>query len=181
MKSVLKEKYEKVVKSQLKDEFGLGSLMAVPKIAKVVVNCGVGYTLKSKDLLEKAKRDLAMITGQQPAVRKARISVAGFGIRSGMTVGIQVTLRGYYAYNFLEKVFNIVLPRLRDFRGIKRQSFDNSGNHTLGITEHTVFPEIDLAKVDKPFGMEITIVTNVTNKKMSRRLLELLGAPFEKE
>ena len=175
MTSALRQKYITAIRPELLKEFGLSSIMAVPGVTKVVINSGVGYTLKSKDLLEKAKKDLATLTGQQPAVRKARISVAGFGIRAGMTVGLQVTLRGGSAYNFLEKLFNIVLPRLRDFRGIKNKGFDTNGNYTLGIGEHTVFPEIDLSKVDKPFGMEITIVTSKADREMAMRLLELLG------
>jgi len=181
MKSNLKEKYINKIRPQLKEEFKLKSIMAVPEIGKVVINSGVGFSLKNKELLEKAKKDLAAITGQQPATRKATISVAGFGIRKGMNVGLKVTLRDDAAYNFLNKLFNVVLPRFRDFRGIKRKSFDQNGNYTLGIEEHTVFPEIDLSKVDKPFGMEITIVTKGGDKRMSIRLLELLGAPFEKE
>ena len=181
MKSNLKEKYINKIRPQLKEEFKLKSIMAVPEIGKVVINSGVGFSLKNKELLEKAKKDLAAITGQQPATRKATISVAGFGIRKGMSVGLKVTLRDDAAYNFLNKLFNVVLPRLRDFRGIKRKSFDQNGNYTLGIEEHTVFPEIDLSKVDKPFGMEITIVTKGGDKRMSIRLLELLGVPFEKE
>src|SRR3990167_4055208 len=181
MKSQLRKDYISKVRPQLSEEFGLTSVMAVPGITKVVVNSGVGFTLKNKDLLAKVKKDIAAITGQQPATRKARISVAGFDIRAGMPVGIQVTLRGDAAYNFLAKLFNIVLPRLRDFRGIKKNGFDQNGNYTLGIGEHTVFPEIDLSKVEKPFGMEITIVTSTNDKKLAMKLLELLGAPFEKE
>ena len=180
MKSQLRKDYISKVRPQLREEFGLTSVMAVPGITKVVVNSGVGFTLKNKDLLAKVKKDIAAITGQQPATRKARISVAGFDIRAGMPVGIQVTLRGDAAYNFLAKLFNIVLPRLRDFRGIKKNGFDQNGNYTLGIGEHTVFPEIDMAKSAKSQGLEITIVTNSGDPARSERLLALLGMPFAK-
>jgi large subunit ribosomal protein L5 len=124
---------------------------------------------------------LALITGQKPTIRPAKISVAGFNIREGMPVGLSVTLRGERMYDFLEKLFSIVLPRLRDFRGLPVKSFDKSGNYTIGIAEHTVFPEIDVTKTAGPRGMEITIVTNTDNVEESKKLLELMGMPFAKE
>lgn len=176
----LKEKYQKEVIKKLIDEFKIDNPLAVPKISKVVVNSGIGYVLKDKALLQDAKRDMAAITGQAPSVRQAKVSVASFGIRRGMTVGLKATLRGNKMYVFLDKLFNVVLPRLRDFRGVSADSFDISGNYTLGIVDHTVFPEIDIAK-STPRGLEITIVTNAGDPQKSKRLLEFLGMPFEKE
>jgi len=176
----LKDKYYKQVQSQLMSEFGIDNKLAVCKITKIVLNMGIGETAKNKDILEQTKRDLASITGQQPQIRSAKKSVASFGVRRGMSVGLKVTLRGERMYSFLDKLFSIVLPRLRDFRGVSRKSFDKSGNYTLGIYEHTVFPEVDLTK-SQPKGLEITLVTSTNDLKKSERLLELLGMPFEKE
>src|SRR5260221_12172116 len=175
----------KVWKGYMKDtlikEFNIKNTMAIPKITKIVVNTGIGDTLKSKEALAKIAADMAAITGQKPKITKARVSIAGFNLRAGMNVGMVVTLRGKRMSDFFEKLVKITLPRLRDFRGVKTTSFDKAGNYTLGIVDHTVFPGIDLAKVDKSRGMEITIVTSATNKEQSKRLLELMGMPFEKE
>jgi large subunit ribosomal protein L5 len=173
--------YQIKIKSELKKELNLTNDMMVPKLVKIVINTGTGDAIKSKDSLAKISDDLGLITGQKPKVTKARVSIAGFNIRAGMNVGLVVTLRGKKMYDFYEKLVKIVLPRLRDFRGVPIKSFDKAGNYTIGITEHTVFPEVDLAKVEKPRGMEITIVTSTKNKDESRKLLELLGMPFEKE
>ncbi len=169
------------IRDALAKEFDVKNLMAVPKLTKIVVNVGTSEALKSKDVHAKILNDLMQITGQKPKVTKARISIAGFNIRAGMNVGMVVTLRGKRMYDFWEKLVTIVLPRLRDFRGVPLKSFDKYGNYTLAIVEHTVFPEIDLAKVDKARGMEITFVTSGRSKEQSKRLLELLGMPFEKE
>lgn len=177
----LQEEYKTKVKAELVEEFDIKNVMAIPKVTKIVVNTGIGDALKSKEISVKIAEDLARITGQKPKVTKARVSIAGFGIRSGMNVGMVVTLRGARMYDFLEKLIKITLPRLRDFRGIPLKGFDKVGNYTLGVVEHTVFTEIDLANVTVARGMEITIVTNVKNKEQSQRLLELLGLPFEKE
>jgi|SRR3989344_6723741 len=179
-KSRLKEKYEKEVVKTLAKELGIDNRMALPKTTKVVVNMGVGDTLHDKKLLEQYKNDLGSITGQLPQVRQARVSVASFGIRRGMSVGLKATLRGVRMYSFIDKLFSIILPRLRDFRGVSAKSFDANGNYTLGISEHTVFPEIDPNK-SQAHGLEITIVTNTKKQKEAKRLLELLGMPFEKE
>ncbi|KKR30301.1 50S ribosomal protein L5 [Candidatus Woesebacteria bacterium RIFCSPHIGHO2_01_FULL_39_32] len=176
----LKQKYEKEIRKSLAAEFRIDNSLAIPKITKVVVNMGVGEASKNKEVLESTKKDLAAITGQMASVRNAKVSVASFGIRRGMPVGLKVTLRGERMYSFLDKLFSINLPRLRDFRGLSVKSFDKYGNYTLGLIEHSVFPEIDLAKV-QPRGLEITIVTNTNNVDMSKRLLELLGMPFEKK
>lgn len=176
----LKTKYEKEVLPQLAKEFGATSVTALPKIAKVVVNMGVGELSKNKEALAATKADLAAITGQAPSVREARLSVASFNLREGSPVGLTVTLRGERMYAFLERLFAIVLPRLRDFRGVKTTSFDSHGNYTLGLAEHTVFPEIDSTKTGNPRGLEITIVTTTDDREQALRLLTLLGMPFEK-
>lgn len=181
MNKTLKEKYEKEVIPVLMKEFGIKNRMAAPRVEKVVVNAGVGDLSKNKEGREQVAKDLATITGQLPSTRPAKVSVAGFGIRTGMPVGMKITLRGTKMYVFLEKLFSIVLPRLRDFRGVSLKSFDKQGNYTLGISDHTVFPEIDTSKVSSSRGLEITIATNTKEKKSAKRLLELLGMPFEKE
>jgi len=177
----LKTKYETEVAPALAKEFAIKNHLAVPKIAKVVVNIGAGEVAKEKQAFAKLQEDLAKITGQKPAVRLARISVAGFGIRAGMPVGLSVTLRGAKMYAFLGRLIAVVLPRLRDFRGVPLKSFDQKGNYTLGFAEHTVFPEINLEKIDKPRGLEVTIVVKAGSKEKSQKLLELLGMPFAKQ
>lgn len=175
----LKTKYEEEIAPILLKEFGISNRLAVPKVLRVVVNAGVGGIFRNKEQMENFKKDLAAICGQIPAVRPAKVSVATFNIRIGMPVGLKVTLRGERMYSFLDKFFSIVLPRLRDFRGLSKKSFDKVGNYTLGLAEHTVFPEVNLTK-SLPHGLEITLVTNCRNVKQSERLLELLGLPFEK-
>jgi large subunit ribosomal protein L5 len=179
--SNLKGKYETDISKKLADDLGIKNKMAVPRVTKVVINTGIGDLSKNKEGRESIMADLALITGQKPTIRPAKISVAGFNIREGMPVGLSVTLRGERMYDFLEKLFSIVLPRLRDFRGLPVKSFDKSGNYTIGIAEHTVFPEIDVTKTAGPRGMEITIVTNTDNVEESKKLLELMGMPFAKE
>lgn len=176
----LKEKYLKEVSPKIQKELGIKNVNAVPKPLKVVVNIGMGDMSKNKELSEQAKQDLATITGQAPSVRLARNSVASFSIRRGVPVGLKVTLRGDRMYSFLDRLFSIVLPRLRDFRGIPKTGFDKSGNYTLGMVEHTVFPEIDIAK-SKPVGLEITVVSTAKNEQEGRMLLAELGMPFEKD
>jgi large subunit ribosomal protein L5 len=175
----LKEKYQKEVVEKLSKDLKLSNKMATPKLKKVVVNMGVGGALKSKEVMAQLKKDLMSITGQMPSDREARVSVASFSIRRGMIVGLKVTLRGVRMYSFLDKLFSIVLPRLRDFRGVSSKSFDKTGNYTLGVEEHSVFPEIDITK-SQQHGLEITIVTNTKNKDESYKLLSYLGMPFEK-
>jgi large subunit ribosomal protein L5 len=176
-----KELYEKEVKPKLIKEFGLTSPEAAPKITKIVVNMGTGEILKDKSAREALIADMATICGQKPSVRKARISVAGFGIREGNPVGLTVTLRGKRMFDFYDKLVSITLPRLRDFRGVRRSSFDKHGNFTIGLSEYSVFAEIDIAKVARAHGIEITIVTSTNDKAQAERLLELMGMPFEKE
>ena len=178
--SRLKEKYKKDIVPKLAKEFEIKNNLSVPKITKVVVNVGVGAISKNKESLKQAKEDLGKITGQAPTLREAKKAVASFGIRWGAPVGFKVTLRGTRMYDFLDRLFSIVLPRLRDFRGAPLTSFDKQGNYTLGIEEQGVFPEVDIAKSGSR-GLEVTIVTNTDNKKKSKRLLEELGMPFAKK
>ncbi|HEX6976999.1 MAG TPA: 50S ribosomal protein L5 [Patescibacteria group bacterium] len=177
----LQEKYEKEVKVNLAKELNIKNVMAIPKITKVVINMGTGDTYKNKDVFAKVAEGVGAITGQKPKVTKAKTSIAGFNLREGQPVGLTVTLRGKKMYAFLEKVISIVLPRLRDFRGIGTKGFDKFGNYTLGFAENTVFPEIDITKIDKPRGLEVTIVTSAKNEKEARKLLDMIGMPFEKK
>lgn len=179
-KSRLKEKYEKEVKPVLEKEFEIKNNSAIPRVEKIVLNMGIGDISRDKELKAMLSRDMATISGQIPSIRLARVSVAAFGIRIGMPVGLSTTLRGERMYSFLDKFFSIVLPRLRDFRGVSANSFDKAGNYSIGLNEHTVFPEIDSTKSNKPKGIEITIVTSAKDPVKSKRLLELLGMPFEK-
>lgn len=176
----LKKTYQDKVLPELSKELGIKNRMALPKITKMVVNVGIGDATKDKGIIESVKKDIAAITGQTPAVRQAKVSVASFGVRRGMPVGLVATIRGDRIYAFLDRLISIVLPRLRDFRGLSTKSFDKHGNYTLGIEEHTVFPEIDMSK-SQPRGLEITIVTSTKDTKKAKRLLELMGLPFAKE
>jgi large subunit ribosomal protein L5 len=176
----LQEKYQKEIKTSLAKEFAIKNRFAVPKVGKVVVNMGVGEASKNQAQMDALKKDLATITGQMPTVRLAKMSIASFSLRAGMPVGLSVTLRGEKMYSFLHRLFSIVLPRLRDFRGVPTKSFDKAGNYTIGFEEHTVFPEIDPAKAAAPHGLEITIVTTARGADQSQRLLELMGMPFAK-
>lgn len=164
----------------LKKEFSIKSDLAVPKLEKIVVNMGVGDAIKNKELRDSLAKDMATITAQTPSIRLAKISVAGFNLRKGMPVGLAVTLRRDKMYSFLDRLFSIVLPRLRDFRGLSKKGIDKQGNYSLGIKEHTVFPEIDPTKATA-HGLEITIVTSTKEKDKAKKLLEYLGIPFEKE
>jgi len=177
----LQEKYEKKVKNVLAKEFGTKNTFAIPKVEKVVVNVGIGNLSKNQQQTDALKKDLATITGQAPSVRNAKVSIASFSLRAGMPVGLSVTLRGGRMYSFLDRLFSIVLPRLRDFRGVSLKSFDEMGNYTLGLEEHTVFPEIDSTKSASAHGFEVTIVTTAKDKEQSKRLLELMGMPFQKD
>lgn len=176
----LSEKYQKEVTPKMSTEFGIVNSMALPKVTKVVINMGTGEIKDNKEEQAKAIAELASIVGQRPSLRISRKSIAGFNLREGQAVGISATLRGSRMYEFLDKLFSIVLPRIRDFRGVSRTAFDHHGNYTLGLPEHTVFPEIDLGKINRVRGLEVTIVTNTKNLRMSERLLEELGMPFKK-
>lgn len=177
----LKERYQTEIKRKLKEELGLDNIMAVPRVVKVVVNVGVKDAIVDKKILETVGQQLAAITGQKAVVRKARKSIAAFKLRAGMPIGLAVTMRGKRMYDFLEKLFAIVLPRVRDFHGTRLESFDGRGNYTLGMSEQIVFPEIEYGKIDKIRGLEITIITNAQNNQRGEALLRALGVPFVKK
>jgi len=177
----LKEFYRKEVIPALMKEFGYRNVMEVPRLKKVVVNVGVGEALQDAKALDHAVQDIATITGQRPIVTRAKKSIAGFKLRAGMPIGVKVTLRGDRMYDFLDRLFNVALPRRRDFRGVSPDSFDGRGNYTLGLREQLVWPEIDYDSIDKVRGMEITIVTTAKTDEEGRRLLELLGMPFARK
>lgn len=181
MTNRLLEKYEKEIKVTLSKEFDIKNVLAIPKLTKVVINMGVGAIAKNQPQMDALKRDIAAISGQSPSIRNARVSIASFSLRAGMPVGLSVTLRGTRMYSFLDRLFSIALPRLRDFRGISAKSFDKMGNYTLGFVEHTVFPEVDPGKAANPHGLEITIVGTAGSPEKAKRLLDLLGCPFVKE
>lgn len=176
----LEEKYRQEIRPKLAKEFALTNVLAVPSVVKVVLNMGLGQASQDKNLIEKAAEDLKTITGQKPRVNKARLAIAGFKIRKNDPIGLMVILRGKRMYAFLEKLFKIVLPRLRDFKGVSNSGFDGRGNYNLGLSEQIVFPEIDYAKIDKIRGLQVTIVTNARDNQKAKRLLEELGVPFEK-
>lgn len=178
--SRLLDLYNNEVKAKIAEEFGISNVMAIPRLRKITLNVGIGDLVKNKEGKEKLIADIASITGQKPAERKAKLSIATFSVREGMIVGLTVTLRGSRMYDFYDKFVNIVLPRLRDFRGVKRSSFDKFGNYTIGMADQTVFPEIDVTKGSTAHGLEITFVTNAGSKEKGERLLELLGMPFVK-
>jgi len=174
----LKEKYIKEVIPALQEKFKYKSVMQVPKLEKVVLNMGVGEVKENPKAIESAVNDLAIITGQKPVITKAKKSVAAFKVRQGMNIGCKVTLRGDRMYEFVDKFFNIALPRVRDFRGVSSNSFDGRGNYAMGVREQLIFPEIDYDKVDKVRGMDIIFVTTAKTDEEARELLKLLGMPF---
>ena len=176
----IRTKYENVVKPELIKAFNYTSVMQVPKIEKIVVNMGVGDAVFNPKVLDDAVEELRAITGQKPLVTKAKNSISNFKLREGMPIGAKVTLRGDRMWYFLDKVINIALPRVRDFRGISANSFDGRGNYTVGIKEQIIFPEISLDKVKKVRGMDIVIVTTAKSDQEGRQLLALLGMPFKK-
>jgi len=176
--SNLKKKFEEEVRPALIERFSYKNVMQVPRLEKVVVNMGIGEGKDNPKLLESAAADLALITGQKPVITKAKNSIASFKLREGMSIGCKVTLRGETMYDFVTKLINVALPRVRDFRGISPKSFDGRGNYSLGLKEQIIFPEIDYDKVEKIQGMDITIVTTAVNDEEARELLRLLGMPF---
>jgi large subunit ribosomal protein L5 len=176
----LKDTYQREIIPILVEEFGYRNVMEVPRLAKIVVNVGLGEALQDAKALDGASRDLATITGQRPIITRAKKSIAGFKLREGMAIGAKVTLRGHRMYDFLDRLVNAALPRLRDFRGVSRDSFDGRGNYTLGLEEQLVWPEIDYDSIDKVRGMEISIVTTAKTDEEARRLLTLLGMPFKR-
>ncbi|HEY5493857.1 MAG TPA: 50S ribosomal protein L5 [Candidatus Anoxymicrobiaceae bacterium] len=175
----LKSEYNEQIVPELMDKFGYTNRMRVPRLVKISVNMGIGEGTTNPKAVDAAAADLAIITGQRPVIIKARRSVAGFKLRAGMTVGCKVTLRGDRMYEFLDRLLSIALPRVRDFRGLSRGSFDGRGNYSLGLVEQLIFPEIDYDKVDKLRGMDITVVTTAYSDEESEALLEELGFPFK--
>jgi len=178
--SRLKELYQQGVPDMM-EALNLKNIMQVPKIKKVVVNVGLGEALDNPKAIESAVQDITTITGQMPVVTKARVSIANFKLREGRAIGVKVTLRGEKMWAFLDRLMNVALPRVRDFRGVPADSFDGRGNYTLGIREQLIFPEIEYDKIEKVRGFEISIVTSAETDEQARYLLQYLGMPFEKE
>ena len=176
----LKDFYVKEAAPALMKKFSYKSVMQIPKLDKIVINVGAGEARENSKAIDAISTDLAAITGQRPVVCKAKKSVANFKLREGMPIGVKVTLRGEKMYEFMDRLFNVALPRVRDFRGIKSDSFDGRGNYNMGLKEQLIFPEIDFDKVDKVRGMDICFVTTATTDEEARELLTLMGAPFAK-
>ena len=175
----LKARYRAEIQGALKTQFGYKNPMQIPTLVKIVVNMGVGEAARDSKLIEGAVRDLAIITGQKPQVTKSRKSIAQFKLRENMPIGAHVTMRGDRMWEFADRLLSISLPRIRDFRGLSPKQFDGNGNYTFGLTEQVVFPEIEQDKVDRPRGMDITVVTTAKNDEEGRALLKLLGFPFK--
>ena len=174
----LKTKYVEAIRSKLQDEFGYANVNQIPKVEKVVVNIGLGEATQNGKLIERAVEELGLITGQRPVVRRARKSVANFKLREGQPIGCSVTLRGARQWEFLDRLLNVALPRVRDFSGVSPKAFDGRGNYTLGLREQTIFPEVDYDKVEKVTGMNVTVVTTATTDAEAKSLLTHLGVPF---
>ena len=179
LKPRLKDKFKNEIVPEMVKEFKFKNNLVVPKVLKTVVNIGLGEALDSSNVVQIVSRDLQLITGQKPIERKAKKSIANFKLREGQVIGLSVTLRGDRMWFFLDRLLNIALPRVRDFRGVSKKSFDGNGNYSLGLQEQVIFPEIDYNEIDKLRGMQINIVTSSDSDVESRKLLELLGMPFE--
>jgi len=177
----LKERYLTEVRDQLRQELQLGNVMEVPRLTKIVVNMGVGRATQQQSLIEGAQRDLEVITGQKPVVTRAKKSIASFKLREGMPIGAKVTMRGDRAWEFLDRLISLAIPRIRDFRGLPSKSFDGHGNYTFGVTEQLIFPEVDYDRIDTTRGMDITIVTTARTDEEGRALLRAFGFPFRQE
>lgn len=175
-----KDYYQKEVQKNIKDALKLNNYLAVPKIIKVVLNVGAGEAVTNKNVLEKIQEQMSWIAGQKPVITKARQSISAFKIRKGLSIGVKVTLRGKKMYAFIEKLVKIIIPRIRDFRGINDHSIDQSGNLNLGFTEQTIFPEVEFDKVDRLRGLQVTVVTNAGSFNTGKCLFEKLGIPFKK-
>lgn len=176
----LQEQYNKKIVPALKEKFGFGNAMQVPKIVKVMVNVGVGKVKEDKKKVDQIVEDVKKITGQAPVKTKARKSISGFKVRENQVVGIVCTLRGFKMYSFLDKLINTALPRVRDFQGLSKEAFDGRGNYHLGLKEHLVFPEISSESLENIFGLEVSIITNAGKNEPARELLRLMGFPFKK-
>lgn len=179
-KTNLKDYYRNKTGDTLVKEFGYGNLMMIPKLEKIVINVGLGEALENKKVIDAVSKQLMAITGQKPVITLAKKDISSFKLRKGEPVGVKVTLRGIRMYNFFEKLVSIVLPRIRDFRGVSNTSFDGRGSYTLAVVEQIVFPEIEYSQVDRIRGMEITFVTTGSNSAETKKLLELMGLPFRK-
>lgn len=177
----LRRRYQEEVRDQLRTDLGLRNPMEVPRLEKIVLNCGVGDALSQQSLIEGARSDLEAITGQRPVVTRAKRSIAGFKLREGNVIGVKVTLRGDRMWEFLDRLVSLAIPRVRDFRGLSPRSFDGHGNYTFGVTEQLIFPEIEYDKIDTTRGMDITIVTTAPTDEQGRALLMALGFPFRAE
>jgi large subunit ribosomal protein L5 len=177
----LKARYDDELRPQLQTELGLSNVMEVPRLDKIVLNCGVGRATQQASLLDGAVTDLTIITGQKPLVTKAKKSIAGFKLRAGNAIGAKVTLRGARMWEFYDRLVSLAIPRIRDFRGMSADSFDGRGNYTFGVTEQLIFPEIDYDKIDTVRGMDITIVTTAATDDQGRALLRALGFPFRRD
>jgi len=175
-----KDFYNQEVAPKLTKEFGVKNVMAVPKIIKIAINVGAGEAVTNKNVIEKIQEQISTIAGQKTVITKARTSVSAFKIRMGLPIGVKVTLRGKRMYHFLEKLIRIVIPRLKDFRGIPDSNIDQNGNLNIGFPEQIIFPEIDFDKIDKIRGLQVTVVTNAKNKEKGKKLFEMLGIPFMK-
>ncbi|WP_257159277.1 50S ribosomal protein L5 [Corynebacterium cystitidis] len=175
----LKARYREEIRGKMGEEFGYDNIMQVPGLTKIVVNMGVGDAARDSKVINGALEDLTAITGQKPQLRRAKTSIANFKLREGMPIGAKVTLRGDRMWEFLDRLLTVALPRIRDFRGLSDQQFDGHGNYTFGLTEQTMFYEIDVDKIDRPRGMDITVVTTATNNDEGRALLRHLGFPFK--
>lgn len=176
--SGLKETYHEKVMPQLKEKFGYANTMQIPRLEKIVINMGLGEAIQNVKILESAQQELATITGQRPVITKARKSIANFKLRKGMPIGCKVTLRRARMYDFFERLVNLALPRIRDFRGVSGKAFDGRGNYALGVREQIIFPEIEYDKIDKVKGMNIVITTTAKTDEEARALLEMMGMPF---
>ncbi|HVX22530.1 MAG TPA: 50S ribosomal protein L5 [Acidimicrobiales bacterium] len=177
----MKTRYDSEVRTKLRDDLSLGNIMQVPRLEKIVVNMGVGRATQQQSLIEGAQRDLEAITGQKPVVTRAKKSIAGFKLREGQAIGVKVTLRGDRAWEFLDRLISLAIPRVRDFRGLSPRSFDGHGNYTFGVTEQLIFPEIDYDRIDTVRGMDITIVTTASTDEEGRAFLRAFGFPFRQE
>jgi len=176
----LKERYRQTIVSEMRDEFSYKSVMQVPRVEKIVINVGVGEAPREPQFMDAALAELALITGQRGCIRRARRSIAGFKVREGTQIGCMVTLRGDRMYEFMDRLFNVAIPRIRDFRGLSRKSFDPKGNYTMGLREQTIFPEVDIDSVPRVRGMNVTfVIRNSSSKEESIALLRKLGMPFQ--
>lgn len=178
--SSLLEQYRTKIVPALQKDFNIKNIMSVPKVDKVVINVGVGKMVKDDKFIEKAKKDLALLTGQKPVARQAKKSIAGFKVREGVDIGLVVTLRGKRMYDFIDRLVHVALPRSKDFRGIDSKNFDSNGNLNLGIKEHSIFPEVSYESLKDIFGLEVTVVTTAKNREKGIVLLKLMGFPIKK-